>query len=239
MYSIGIIHARGGSKRIPKKNIKKLNGIPLIKYCINACLNSELDYFFVSTDDKVIANVAKSCGAVVPFVRPKDLSEDVASERVTIHGLEWFLTNHSNEPSVVVTIQPTTPFVSSEFINACLRELDGNPDITSCITVQEATEPVEWMFDEDEEGKARRLIDGVLNGSIGVSQNLVKRYIPNGAVYATRTKNLLEEKTIITSSLRMVRMPLERSIDIDEPLDWHVAEAIGKYFEFLPEERKR
>ncbi|MDC0644676.1 acylneuraminate cytidylyltransferase family protein [Alphaproteobacteria bacterium] len=239
MYSIGIIQARGGSKRIPKKNIKKLNGIPLIEYCIPPCLNSNLDYLMVSTDDSEIAAISKACGADVPFVRPQNLSEDVASELVTIHGVEWFLANHSQVPNVVVTIQPTTPFITSEYINACLWELQRDPNITSCITVQESTEPVEWMFHEDKDGKASKLISGALNGSIGVSQNLLKRYIPNGAVYATRTNTLLEQKTIISDSLRMVKMPLERSIDIDEPVDWHVAEAIGKCFNFFPEEKKR
>ena len=89
MRVLGVITARGGSKRIPQKNIKLLSGLPLISYVINAAKSSCVDRLIVSTDDPDISSIAIKYGAEVPFKRPADISEDVPSEDVVMHALNW------------------------------------------------------------------------------------------------------------------------------------------------------
>ena len=121
---LAVIHARGGSKRIPNKNIKLLCGKPLITYCIKAALSSSyLDKVVVSTDSEAIKQIASDAGAEVPFTRPDDLAEDVASELVTKHALITMEEIDGLSYDIVVTMQPTTPFILKADIDACIEQL--------------------------------------------------------------------------------------------------------------------
>lgn len=109
---LGVIHARGGSKRIPLKNIKILNGKPLIAYIISAALKAKtIDRLIVSTDHPDIIRISKEYGAEVPFIRPKDISEDVPSELVTQHAVNFIEQEEGRQIEIAVTFQPTTPFL--------------------------------------------------------------------------------------------------------------------------------
>lgn len=224
---VGIIHARGGSKRIPLKNIKLLSGTPLIAYMIESALKSKkLNRVIVSTDHDEIAKVAREYGAEVPFTRPSELAEDVPSELVSQHAINYLMKKENYYTDIAVTMQPTTPFCLPEDIDACIDKLIET-DADSVITIREIRERPEWMYRL--EGDRTFSLTGVLiQGEMGVSQKLPKLFIPNGGVYATKVNVLIEQNLIIGRDNRAVVMPLERSIDIDEPLDFVLAEIVAK-----------
>ena len=235
MRSLGVIHARGGSKRVPRKNIKLLNGFPLIAYMVRASLASRIDRVIVSTDDNEIAEIARQFGAEVPFMRPAEISEDVPSEQVTGHALEWAEANENSSYEVVVTLQPTTPFIEPAHINECLDKVLRNSEIASCFTAVRVTEPPQWMFTFDDETQtAKTFMDGNIEGDRGVFQALPPLYLPNGGAYATRVSALREQNLLIANPIAIVPMSHEKSVDIDEPIDWIIAESIGNLNGFKP-----
>lgn len=228
---IGVIHARGGSKRIPLKNIKPLNGIPLIGYMIKAALGSKLlQRVIVSTDHSDIIRISKDFGAEVPFVRPKNISEDVASELVTQHAVKFIEDETGEKINIAVTMQPTTPFCRSEDIDACIRLLLEHDELESAITAKKIHDRPEWMFKIDGY-KGRLFIEGDFKGDRGISQMLPPLCMPNGAAYATRRDILFEKNIIISNPVGMHIMEPERSIDIDEPIDFKMAEFFAPYME--------
>ncbi|NOS82940.1 MAG: acylneuraminate cytidylyltransferase family protein [Nitrospira sp.] len=222
---IGVIHARGGSKRIPLKNIKLLAGRPLISYMVEAAVESRLlDRVIVSTDHPDIARIALDYGAEVPFMRPSDLSEDVASELVTQHAVR-FVEGQGWRVSIALTMQPTTPFCTSEDIDACIAKM-LETDLDTVFTACEIHERPEWMYRLN--GALALPFTGTLvQGDAGISQKLPKLYIPNGAVWATRRSVLMEQNLITGPHSGMVIMSRERSVDIDEPVDFVTAEAMA------------
>lgn len=222
---IGVIHARGGSKRIPLKNIKLLAGRPLISYMVEAAVESRLlDRVIVSTDHPEIARIAREYGAEVPFMRPADLSEDVASELVTQHTVQ-FVEAQGYQVKIVLTMQPTTPFCTSEDIDACIAKMLAT-DLDTVLTACEIHERPEWMYRLDGD-HAAPFTGKLVQGDAGISQKLPKLYIPNGAVWATRRAVLMEQNLITGPNSGMVIMSRERSVDIDEPVDFITAEAMA------------
>lgn len=130
---LAVIPARGGSKGIPRKNIKKLAGHPLIAYSIAAGLNSSLvTRTIVSTDDQEIAEVAKQYGADVPFLRPEEFARDESRDLpVFQHVLSWLKQNESYQPEIVVQLRPTSPFRSETLVDEAVRILLDHPDADS------------------------------------------------------------------------------------------------------------
>ena len=225
---LGVIHARGGSKRIPLKNMKLLAGRPLIAYLVEAAMESRLlDRLIVSTDHPEIARIAREYGAEVPFVRPAELAEDVASELVTQHAVR-FVEAEGYAVQIALTMQPTTPFCSAEDIDACIQKM-LETDLDTVFTGCEVHERPEWMYrrDQSSEGRVIPFTGRLVQGDAGISQKLPKLYIPNGAVWATRRAVLMEQGLITGPKAGIVVMSRERSVDIDEPIDFIVAEAIA------------
>lgn len=222
---IGVIHARGGSKRIPLKNIKPLAGKPLIAYMVDAAMESRLlDRIIVSTDHPDIARIARGHGAEVPFMRPADLAEDVASELVTQHAVR-FVEEQGHRVRIVLTMQPTTPFCTGEDIDACIAKM-LETDLDTVFTACEVHERPEWMYRLN--GNLAVPFTGTLvRGDAGISQKLPKLYIPNGAVWATRRSVLMDQGLITGPNSGIVVMSRERSVDIDEPVDFITAEALA------------
>lgn len=226
---VGIIHARGGSKRIPLKNIKLLNGIPLVGYMIKAARGSRLlKRVIVSSDHPEIIRISKEFGAEVPFVRPPDLAEDVASEFVTQHAVKFLENETGSQIDIAVTMQPTTPFCTSEDIDQCIQKLIDHVELESVFTVKKIQERPEWMF-EERNGRASPFTGGIIQGDRGISQMLPELFIANGAVYATRREVLFNKNLIISDITGLHIMSLENSIDIDEPFDFLIAELISKH----------
>lgn len=227
MNVVGIIHARGGSKRIPLKNIKMLDGKPLVSYIIDAALHAKtVSRVIVSTDHPDIIRIAKERGAEAPFVRPADISEDVPSELVTQHAVRYLEENENYSVNVAVTMQPTTPFCLPEDIDGCVKMLIDS-DADSVISVCGIHERPESMFGE-KDSYAVNFLGNIMKGEIGVSQSLPRLYTPNGGIYATRRETLFNQGSIFGSKIKLWVMPRERSIDIDDPIDFEFAEFLSK-----------
>ena len=225
MTTVGIILARGGSKRVPLKNLKLLGGKPLIAWVVEAaCRAKRLSRVIVSTDHDEIARLAVEYGAEVPFRRPADLAEDVASELVTQHAVRM-LEAEGPRVDIPVTIQPTTPFLQPEHIDACVAQV-AEMGADSAFTVAPVRERPEWMLKVGPDGRAEPYTGRWWIGEEGVSQTLPRLFTPNGGAYATRRDVLMERNTIFGPISRVVQMPLEQSVDIDEVIDFLVAEAI-------------
>ena len=219
---LGVITARGGSKGIPKKNIKKLAGKPLITYTIDATLDSTLlTRCIVSTDDLTIAQIAEENGAEIPFIRPSELAEDDSKGiDVIIHALKW-LKDRGEEYDYVMILQPTSPLRTSQDIDNCIRKIvDFNAD--SIMSMYELSDfsieklkkikgdiIIPWFKEEDKESQQR--------------QKLEKVYKRNAAIYITRT-NLIMEGDLFGEVSRPYIMPEERSIDINRMLDFQLTE---------------
>jgi CMP-N-acetylneuraminic acid synthetase len=224
---VGIIPARGGSRRVPLKNLAPLKGRPLISYMIEAAKASlTLNRLIVSTDHDEIAKVAVSLGVEVPFRRPADLAEDVPMERVIQHAVHYIETLNRTPVSVAVTLQPTSPFCTAEDIDACVGKL-LTTGADSVITVTPIHQRPEWMF-RVEGDRACSFLGLTIKGEIGSAHNLPPLYIPTGAVYATRRHTLMEKGLITGPDTRVVIVPHERAVDIDLPIDLLVAEVLAE-----------
>ena len=229
MNIVGIIHARGGSKRIPLKNIKMLGKHPLIAYMIKAAKQSRhLRRVIVSTDHFEISNISSRYGAEVPFIRPAHLAEDCPSEWVTRHGVEFIENQEGKKIDIVVTMQPTTPFCKGSDIDKCIEMLQNDINLQSVFSGKKVAERPEWMFRVEENNRAKLLIEGEMTGERGIFQSLSELVIPNGAVYATRRNTLFEEGVLISKKTGVSIMSHERSVDIDEPIDFLFAEFLLK-----------
>jgi CMP-N-acetylneuraminic acid synthetase len=233
MPSLAVILARGTSKRLPRKNVRLLNGVPLVAYCCAAVRGSRADRAIVSTEDDEIARICRASGVDAPFVRPAALAEDYASSvDIISHAHEWMERESGEHFDVLVLLQPTTPFVLPEHIDQCLAALD-DPTLACCFTARAVADPPQWMFTQSD-GRAAPLLGQAIEGNQEHSQHLAACYIPNGAAYAVRVAAMRHQNRIICDPARMVIMSPERSIDVDDELDWLYAETIARRFAFTP-----
>lgn len=223
---LAVITARGGSKGVPKKNIKLLAGKPLISYVIRAGLNSKLiDRLIVSTDDQEIAEISKKFKAEVPFLRPKKLATDLArSVDVLIHAV-LEIEKENDKFDVIVLIQPTTPLLTSEDIDLAIKKLTDQKN-NSCITITEIVERPEWMF----KFSGNRIIPYKNKCDISVArQDLEKLYISCGGAFVVKRNFLIKNKILIDKkNCSAIVLPRNRSIDINKPLDFIILEALIK-----------
>ncbi len=222
---LAIIPARGGSKRIPNKNIKIFLGKPLIAYTISQALSSPIKgRVIVDTDSKKIAAVAKKYGAEVPWLRPTYLAAD-KSQGVDslIYLLNRLKKEESYEPDYVIILQTTSPLREIKDILDCWKMMQAT-NATTVLTVC-PTHPRLYYLNKNND-----II--LVNGGEGNSTNIQDwppAYILNGCfVYIVKTKALLKEKHVITKKTKAVVCDSWRSIDLDNPEDWVIAEIIYK-----------
>lgn len=228
MYVLGVIPARGGSKRIPMKNIKPLAGVPLIGWMIRAAAEAgSLTRTIVSTDSPDIARVSLDMGGEVPFERPAEVSWDCPSELVAQHAVQFVENEIGREVDMVAFMQPTTPFCQPGDIDACVRMLAEHPEWDSVFSAMEIDQRPEWMFTVSKDGSGRLLMDGELRGDRGVVQALPELVMPNGAVYVTRRRALIEDGCIIAPKTGVHVMSHEDSVDIDVPFDFDLAQFVA------------
>jgi CMP-N,N'-diacetyllegionaminic acid synthase len=231
---LGVIVARGTSKRLPRKNLRPLLGTPLVGWSIRAALASKLDRVVVTTEDAEIAATARAFGADVPFLRPAELAADYArSDDILMHALEATERDDGRHYHCVAYIQPTTPFVLPTDIDTAI-DVVARGGAACCFTAREVSEPPWWMFTQDTDGNAKSFIQGSIEGDREHSQKLAKTYFPSGAVWALDCKAFRAQRRIYCEPLRMVMIDYERSIDIDDETDWVVAEALANYRGFRP-----
>jgi CMP-N-acetylneuraminic acid synthetase len=216
-----IIPARGGSKRLPGKNLKLLLGVPLISYGIRAAKDSKyVDRVIVSTDDQQIAEVAKEQGAEVPFMRPAELATDSAPVIPALQHAVAELEKLGEKFDFIVLVQPTVPGVLAEDIDAVIEKIE-EVGTNSAITVCEIVDRPEWMYRRKEDTK----LIPYAPAQTTLSQEMEELYRVNGAVYVVKREVLMQENKLIDKSdCASVLMPRERSTDIDTQADFDLAE---------------
>jgi CMP-N,N'-diacetyllegionaminic acid synthase len=225
MKVLGIITARGGSKRLPKKNILPFSGKPLIAWTIEKAQKSiYIDRLVVSSDDQEIIKISNNLSCDVPFIRPPHLSADTStSAEVILHALEQ-LPNYD----VIVLLQPTSPLRLTEDIDNCIEACIGN-GLQSCVSLTEVDKSPLWMYNLKDDYIISPLIQDEKQ-SLRL-KNTEKTYIVNGAVYAFGCEWFKKYQKFISESTKGIVMPLERSIDIDSKLDFYMAEKLMEFGE--------
>lgn len=219
---LGIIPARRRSKGIPEKNIKLLNGKPLIFYTIKEALKSKfLDEVVVSTEDKKIAKIAKNYGAKV-IKRPRELARDTTPTiDVILHVLD-VLEGKNYKPDIVVLLQPTSPLRKADHIDSAI-DLFLRKNCDFLVSVCQTKKPPHWWFKIE-----RDYMKPILSykGPTKRRQDLPKTYIPNGAIYISTPEKLRKSSNYFNGRTVPYIMSLEESIDIDDELDFLLAEIL-------------
>ncbi|ACD97105.1 acylneuraminate cytidylyltransferase family protein [Trichlorobacter lovleyi] len=223
---LGLIPARGGSKRLPRKNLLTLVGQPLISYTIQAGLQANcIDELMVSTDDHEIAQVALAWGARVPFMRPCELArDDTSTFEVVRHALDYYKEVEGKLFEYVALLQPTSPLRSGEDIdNAMVFLRKKNAD--SVISVSELDHSPLWCNTLPDDLSMRTFLREDVKYKR--SQELETYYRLNGAIYLCRTVQLLKEQTFFLKDHVYAHvMAREKSIDIDTSLELKLCEIL-------------
>lgn len=223
---MGLIPARGGSKGIPRKNLKKLAGKELIRYTIEAAQQSKLlDDVVVSTEDEEIASVSRKAGAEVPFLRPPALASDTAPTIDTIiHALHYF-ERKGQRFDAICLLQPTVPFRTAEDIDLAIRTFSERP-ADSLISVRQVPHQYNphWVFEPD--------ADGFLQLATGEERIITRRqalppaYYRDGSIYLTRWSVLRDQRDLYGRSISHCILKDTPQVNIDTAADWTQAEEI-------------
>jgi N-acylneuraminate cytidylyltransferase/CMP-N,N'-diacetyllegionaminic acid synthase len=222
---LALIPARGGSKGLPRKNIKPLLGKPLIAWTIEQAKESKyIDRIVVSTDDKKIAEIAKKYGAEVPFMRPMELATDEAKGiDVVLHAIQFFKKLYEND-FILVYLQPTSPLRTSQDIDNALEQLFSNPKAKAIVSVCECEHHPLWSNTLPEDKCMKNFIrKEILNKN---RQELPKYYRLNGAIYLGFSSYIENQGSFFGENTYAYIMPVERSIDIDNYFDFKIAKMI-------------
>lgn len=218
---LGVIPARGGSKGVPKKNIKLLGGKPLIQWSIEAATGSKIiDRVIVSTDCNEIASVSENLSCEVPFKRPGYLATDTANSiDVLIHAIESLESDYD----WVVLLQPTSPFRSSHHIDEAFELMLKNLK-KSCVGVVESNKSPEWMYWlSDDKKSLKKIID---KDSPTRRQDCKTSYVVNGAIYICKIDDLKKTMRVMNDDSLPYVMSEKDSLDIDSLIDLKMAEII-------------
>lgn len=226
-----IIPARGGSKSVPKKNIKLLGGFPLLAYSIAAAkLSSKIDRVIVSTDSPEIAEIARNYEAEVPFLRPAELAQDLSTDfDVLYHAASWLKKEKGLPLDLLIYLRPTTPLRDPVFIDQAIDRLGSVPKATSLRSLHELPEPPQKMVKLTKTG----LIEGFFPNDRRAEyynlprQNFPKAYQPNGIIDIVRY-NILKTKTGRIFGPRILGLVTPWATEIDIPRDWEYLEYIFK-----------
>lgn len=222
-----IITARGGSKRLPGKNTRLINGKPMIAYAIEAAKKSKyVDRVIVSTDDEKTAKISKKFGAEIPFMRPAELATDTASSLAVLqHAVNWMESKEGFKADIIALIQPTSPLVLAEDVDATIEKMIYTKS-NSSFSVCEVHHRPEWMFFVDKNKTKPYIVDVPETAR---SQDFPALYTTNGAVYAMK-RDLLMKRNMIRDRKNSCAyiMPVDRSIDIDTQIDFELTKILFK-----------
>lgn len=223
---IAIIPARGGSKGLPGKNIKKLAGKPLIAHTIEAALHAtSVDQVIVSTDSEEIASIAAAYGATVPFMRPAFLATDEASAvDVYLYTVERLMQELDITIQEFMVLLPTSPLRTGDDIDRA-HELYNQKNGITLISVSEVHSPIEWLLKKDNDGFLK-------NAGLGDTRTMLNRqnyesyYEPNGAIYILNYEYLKSNRSYYAEKTIPYVIDSLKAIDIDTLSDFKLAEAI-------------
>ena len=229
MSRIAVIPARGGSKRIPRKNIRPFCGKPMIAWPIEAAIKSELfDQVIVSTDDEEIAQVAKEYGASVPFMRPKALADDYATTRAVInHAIDW-LHNNDVQTNDLCCIYATSALLQPEMLRESWELLNHSRSHSFCFSVMTYHYPIQRALQIDSEGNLGMFYPEYKESR---SQDLTEGYHDAGQFYWGKAEAFLEGKNMYSGEAIPYLVSRWQAQDIDTEEDW-------KFVEMLVESRK-
>lgn len=224
---LAIIPARGGSKSLPKKNIRTFARHPLLAYSIAAGLQSKMvDRVIVSTDDEETAKIAKSYGAEVPFSRPSELAGDSTLDYpVFVHALEWLEVEQGYVPDIIVQLRPTTPIRPRDCVDRGISLLLENPKADSVRAVVPSGQNPYKMWRITEDGFMKPLLEeGIDEAYNQPRQNLPSTYWQTGHVDIFRRSVITEKKSITGEIVLPLILDPKYTVDIDSSLDWERAE---------------
>jgi len=219
---LAIVPARGGSKGVPRKNLRMVGGRPLIAWTIAAAkAAAAVDRVILSSEDQGIIAAGRDAGCDVPFVRPAELATDSASLLDVVHhavaqcgdGFGW-----------VVLLQPTSPLRAASDIDATLKTCQ-DAHAPACVTVTPADKNPLWMFFREDDGRMRPVIETSTTPAFR-RQDLPQAYALNGAVYAARRPWLAGRNSFLSAGTVCHVMPRERSIDVDTEMDFVILRAL-------------
>lgn len=221
---LAVIPARGGSKRIPRKNIKTFHGKPMIAWSIEVAFNSGcFDEVWVSTDDDEIAEIAIKYGAKVPFMRPLELSEDYSTTTdVMQHAIQYYMDNNSKELSFVCCIYATAPFITIDALQLGLQKIE-NSDLSFVFGATTYPFPIQRAIKLSEQGTVKMFSPQYFNSR---SQDLEVAWHDAGQFYWARPQAYLEKEIVFSSKSSVVEIPRYLVQDIDTMEDWMRAELI-------------
>jgi len=226
MNVVALICARGGSKGLPRKNVRLLRGRPLVAWAIEQALAVErVRRVIVSTDSEEIAGVSRDAGAEIPFTRPSELALDESPERlVWRHALEYLAESEGNYPQALLVVPPTAPLRSVVDLERCLDEYEkGEAD--TVITVTDAQRsPYFNMVVAGEDGNVTLVVPPTV--SIARRQDAPVVYDVTTVAYVVRPEHVMTTDSIFEGRVRQVHVPRERALDIDTLMDLTVAECL-------------
>lgn len=228
---LAIIPARGGSKGIPRKNIKDFAGYPLIAYSIVAALQSKLvTRVVVSTDDNEIAAVARQWGAEVPFMRPAEYAQDNTLDYPVIrHALDWLEENEGYHPEVVVQLRPTSPVRPKKCLDDAVNLLLEHPE-ADCVrgVVSAAQNPFKMWTIDSQSGQMKSLltVEGLKEPYNAPRQILPETFWQTGHIDAIRTRTIIEKCSLTGNVIYPLQIDPRFTVDIDVPSDWKFSERL-------------
>ena len=223
MRVLGVVPARGGSKGVPRKNLKLLGGVPLLQYTAEAALRAKtLDRVVLTTDDPEIANVGRELGLDVPFMRPPELAGDDTPMLEVIRHVVTSIESATEPFDAICLLQPTTPFRSVATIDDCVSLLfaTGGDSVVTVVRIPAECHPF-WAY--------IRQPDGTLRLATGADTPVVRRQLlppafhRDGSVYVTRA-DVLRAGSLYGERVIGHELPADGLVNIDEPADWDRAE---------------
>ena len=223
MKTYAFIFARGGSKGVPNKNLRNINGKPLMAYTIEAAIKSNLfNNIVVSTDSKKIANTAKNYGAEAWFLRPSELSTDQAPKVPVIrHALNEAEKYYETNFDAIIDLDATSPLrTSNDIINAVKQFEDEASDIL--ISGNKARKNPYFNMVERTNGRLQKVKNA--KKTIMRRQDAPEVYDMNASIYIWKRKTLLQSDNLFSQKTSIYIMPYERSIDIDSDFEWQIVE---------------
>ncbi|HET7011655.1 MAG TPA: acylneuraminate cytidylyltransferase family protein [Anaerolineales bacterium] len=226
---LAIIPARGGSKSVPRKNVRLLAGHPLIAYSVAAGLASaRVGRVILSTDDEEIAEVGRSYGADVPFLRPRHLAEDDTPDLPVVeHALEWLATNESYHPDLVVQLRPTSPLRPADLVDRGIVVVLEHADADSARAVIPSGQNPFKMWRPADDGRIVPLLtDGLHEAYNMPRQSLPRTYWQTGHLDVIRTETILRNHSLTGDRVYPILVDPDHAVDIDSPRDFERAEAL-------------
>lgn len=220
MKVLGLIPARGGSKGVPRKNIRLIGGKPLLAYTADAALKAKkLTRVILNTEDEEIAEIGRKYGLDVPFIRPAELAADTTPTLpVVLHTLMKLKKEGENYDAVCL-LQPTNPLRRAEDIDNCIKifENTGVDSVVSVLPVPAEFNP-KWVYWRDSLGNL--MLSSLEKEPIARRQDLPPAFYRDGSVYVTRSQVILEHGSLYGESIQSYEMNPEYSINIDTEEDW-------------------